>query len=327
MKGKIAFEEHFAVEETVEPARAFAGDSGRWEAFSEELSEIGNKRLEIMDENGIDLAILSLNAPAVQAILDTDEAIRVSRKANDRLAEAVTRHPNHYAALAALPMQDPEAAASELQRCIKELGFKGALVNGFTQKDEPDSAIYYDIPDYNEFWSTVSELDVPFYLHPRMQIPSQAKNYDDHPWLMSAPWGFAVETSIHALRLCGSGMFDQFPNLRIAVGHLGENIPFGLWRIDARMRFSRRGYRGKRPLGECFLDHFHLTTSGNFNDPAFRCTLEVMGKDQVYFSADYPFERMEDAAKWYDKTTILSEEDRLKIGRTNAIKLFNLDLK
>ena len=121
-------------------------------------------------------------------------------------------------------------------------------------------------------------------------------------------------------------MFDEFPNLRIIVGHLGENIPFGLWRIDARMRFSPRGYRGKRPLGDYFRENFHITTSGNFNDPAFRCTLDVFNNDQIYFSADYPFERMDDAADWYDATTELSEAERLKIGRTNAIKLFNLDL-
>jgi 2,3-dihydroxybenzoate decarboxylase len=143
---------------------------------------------------------------------------------------------------------------------------------------------------------------------------------------MSAPWGFAVETSIHALRLCGSGLFEDCPNLKIVLGHLGENIPFGLWRLDARKRFSPRGYRGKRPLGEYFLRHFHVTTSGNFNDPAFRCTLEVMGKDRLYFSADYPFETMEDAADWYDSTTTISDGDRVKIGRNNAIELFKLPM-
>jgi 2,3-dihydroxybenzoate decarboxylase len=159
-----------------------------------------------------------------------------------------------------------------------------------------------------------------------MQIPSRAQNYAGHPWLMSAPWGFAVETSIHSLRLCGCGVFDDYPTLRVCIGHLGENIPFGLWRIDARMRFSRRGYRGKRALGDYFRDHFHITTSGNFNDAAFRCTLEVIDNDKVHFSADYPFERMQDAAAWYDATDVISEEQRRKIGRMNAIRLFKLDL-
>jgi 2,3-dihydroxybenzoate decarboxylase len=159
-----------------------------------------------------------------------------------------------------------------------------------------------------------------------MQIPARAQPYQGHPWLMSSPWGFAVETSIHALRLCGSGLFDDFPKLKIIIGHLGEHIPYDLWRIDARMRFSPRGYTGKRPLGEYFLDHFYVTTSGNFCDPSFRCALEVMGADRMMFSADYPFEKMEDAANWFDKTP-LTDAERLQIGRTNAIKLFNLNLK
>lgn len=326
MRGKIAFEEHIAIQETLEQTRAFAGESTRLEQFTRQILDIGEERLEIMDRTGIEFAILSLNAPGIQAVLDIRRAIDLAKKANDRMAEAVTRYPGRFGAFAALPMQDPDAAAQELGRCVKDLGFKGAMVNGFTQRDRPDSAIYYDLPEYRGFWAQVAALDVPFYLHPRMQIPSQSRNYEGHPWLMSAPWGFAVETSIHSLRLCGSGLFDDYPTLKICIGHLGENIPFGLWRLDARMRFSSRGYRGKRPLGDYFREHFHITTSGNFNDPAFRCTLEVLGKDKLYFSADYPFETMQDAADWYDSTSMISEQDRLQIGRTNALKLFKLEL-
>lgn len=326
MQGKIAFEEHFAIEETLEHARSFAGDSGRWDDFTRELLDLGSHRLEQMDSTGIELAILSLNAPGVQRILDADKAMAAARKANDRLAEAVARYPSRYAALAALPMHDPDAAARELARCVSELRFKGCMVNGFQQVGDTEDVRYYDLPEYRSFWATVAELDVPFYLHPRMQIPSRAQHYEDHPWLMSAPWGFAVETSVHALRLCGSGLFDDHPGLRICLGHLGENIPFGLWRIDARMAFSRRGYRGKRPLGDYFREHFHLTTSGNFDDAAFRCTLDTIDHDKIHFSADYPFERMHDAAEWYDSTDVVSNEQRLKFGRTNAIRLFKLDL-
>ena len=121
-------------------------------------------------------------------------------------------------------------------------------------------------------------------------------------------------------------MFDQFPNLKIIVGHLGEHIPYDLWRIDARMRFSPRGYEGKHPLGEYFRKHFYVTTSGNFCDPSFQCALEVMGVDRMLFSADYPFEKMDDAANWFDNTPF-SDADRLRIGRTNAIQLFNLNLE
>jgi gamma-resorcylate decarboxylase len=326
MKGKIGFEEHFAIEETLEQTRTFAGDSGVWDEFTRQILDLEEERLGHMDATGMELAVLSLNAPGAQRVLDVHEALDVAQKANERMADAVAKHPGRYAALAALPMHDPDVAATELTRCVHKLGFKGCMVNGFQQVDAPDNVKYYDLPEYRSFWATVAELDVPFYLHPRMQIPSRAQNYEGHPWLMSAPWGFAVETSIHALRLCGSGIFDDHPNLRVCLGHLGENIPFGLWRIDARMRFSRRGYRGKRPLGDYFRDHFHITTSGNFNDAAFRCTLDVINHDQIYYSADYPFEKMEDAADWFDATEVITAEQRRKFGRENAIKLFKLDL-
>jgi 2,3-dihydroxybenzoate decarboxylase len=327
MKNKIAFEEHFAIEETLEQTRSFAGDSGVWDDFTREILDLGNERLEHMDKTGIEFALLSLNAPGIQKILDKGEALNVAKKANDRMAEAIARHPKRYAGLAALPMHDADVASKELTRCVKELGFKGCMVNGFQQVGDEKNVKYFDLPEYRSFWATVSELDVPFYLHPRMQLPSRAPIYDGHPWLMSSPWGFAVETSIHSLRLCGSGLFDDYPKLRICIGHLGENIPFGLWRIDARMAFSRRAYRGKRPLGDYFRQHFHITTSGNFNDPAFRCTLDTIDNDKIYFSADYPFERMEDAANWYDASKVITDEQRKKIGRTNAIKLFKLALK
>jgi predicted TIM-barrel fold metal-dependent hydrolase len=326
MQGKIAFEEHFALAETLEQTRAFAGDSAYLDVFNRQILDLEDERLGLMDATGIELAILSLNAPGVQRILDPAEALDVSQKANETMAAAIARHPNRYSGLAALPMHDPRQAAAELRRAVTDLGLKGAMVNGFQQAGDVDQVLYYDLPTYGEFWATVAELDVPFYLHPRMQIPSRAENYEGHPWLMSAPWGFAVETSIHALRLCGSPIFDDNPRLKICLGHLGENIPFGLWRLDARMRFSRRGYRGKRPLGDYFREHFHITTSGNFNDAAFRCTLDVLAHDKIYFSADYPFEKMEDAADWFDATEVITAEQKQAIGRGNAIRLFGLSL-
>ena len=144
MQGKIVFEEHMAIPETLEETRNFAGDSGKWDEFMRQIMDMGDERIELMDKNGIEFSILSNNAPGVQAILDTKKAIEVSRKANDAMAEAVAKFPKRYAAFAALPMQDPDAASVELTRCIKEMGFKGAMVNGFTQKGIPDSAIYYE---------------------------------------------------------------------------------------------------------------------------------------------------------------------------------------
>jgi len=323
--GKIGFEEHYAIEDTLEETRNFAGDSGKWDEFTRDILDLDSRRLDYMDKAGIDLAVLSLHSPGLQGMPDADQALKVARKANDHVAEAVSRYPRRYAAFAALPMHDPQVAAAELTRCVRDLRFRGCMVNGFQQVGDAESVRYYDLPEYRDFWATVAALDVPFYLHPRMQIPSQARNYDGHPWLMSAPWGFAVETSIHALRLCGSGLFDDYPGLRICLGHLGEGIPFGLWRIDARMRFSPRGYRGKRPLGDYFRDNFHLTISGNYDDAPFRCTLDAFDNDKVYYSSDYPFERMQDASDWFDATGVISDEQRAKIGRLNAIRLLGLE--
>ncbi|MTI31401.1 amidohydrolase family protein [Xanthovirga aplysinae] len=327
MKGKIGFEETFAIKETLEFSRAFAGESGNWGNFSRQILDLDEERLEIMNKNGIEYALLSLNSPGVQAILNPDKAMRIAKKANDTLAYAISKYPQHYGGMATLPLHNPDMASEELIRCVKELGFKGIMVNGFQQIVHPDHVKFYDFPEYRSFWATVSELEVPFYLHPRMPIPSRSQNYDGHPWLMSAPWGFGVETSIHSLRLCGSGLFDDYPNLRICLGHLGETIPFALNRLEERMLFSPRGYRGKRPIGDYFRDHFHLTCSGNFNDAAFRCTLNVIDHDKIYFSTDYPFETMEDAASWFDNTKVISNETREKIGRTHAINLFKLDLE
>jgi predicted TIM-barrel fold metal-dependent hydrolase len=322
MNGKIAFEEHWSMPETLEDARGFVGGSASWETFQRRILDMGDERLREMDKNGIEFQIVSLNSPGVQSVLQTDKAVDLARRANDKLAELVAKRPDRFAGFAALPMQDPEAAAKELGRCVKDFGFKGALVNGFSQKDKSEP-IYYDIPAYRGFWGEVEKLDVPFYMHPR---GNPEKSYAGHPWLTSSPWGFAADTALHSLRLCGSGLFDEHPKLKILLGHLGEGIPFFLWRIDARMTFSPRGYTGKRLLGEYFLQNFLITTSGFFCQPSFTCALQMVGIDRMLFSVDYPFEETADGANWFDALQ-MSESDKLKIARTNAIKLFKLKLK
>ena len=171
----------------------------------------------------------------------------------------------------------------------------------------------------------MAALEVPFYLHPRTQIPTRSQSYDGHPWLFSAAWGFSRETSIHALRLIGSGLFDDFPNLQIVLGHLGERIPYDMWRLDHRIRKVPNGYPCKKPMGDYLRANFHMTTSGNFHDATFHCALAEMGPGRILFSVDYPFEDTIDAASWFDNTD-MTDADRLKVGRTNAIELFDLDL-
>ncbi len=325
MDGLIAFEEHWAIHETL-GAFAEANDpDGQWRDIRRRLLDVHDMRLAAMDRHGIEMTILSLNPPAVQGVVDVGEAIETARKANDALAGEVAKRADRFAAFAALPMQDPDAAIAELTRCVGDLGFKGAMVHGFTQKDVPDSAIYYAIPEYRPFWAAVEDLDVPFYLHPRRNIPSRAYAYDDHPWLLSPVWDFAVQTADHTLRLICSGLFDEFPRLQLVLGHLGERIPFDMWRIDNLVRQLPGGIPAERTIGDYMRSNVHLTTSGQFHDAPFHCALAEMGAGRILFSIDYPFEKFADAAAWFEDTE-LSEIDRRKIARTNAIELFKLDL-
>jgi 2,3-dihydroxybenzoate decarboxylase len=326
MKGKVALEEHWAIDETLNIAGQPIGAGAFWDETRRLLVDFRGRRLADMDAYGIELAILGLNSPALQAILDPAEAVQVARRANDILANEIAQTPSRFAGFAGLPMQDPDAAARELTRCVTELGFKGAMVNCFTQRDEPDSAIYYDLPEFRPFWATVVKLDVPLYLHPRLTIPSRAKSYDGHRWLYSPIWDFGIETALQSLRLIGSGLFDEFPSLQVVLGHLGERIPFDMRRIDNLMAKLPVKVPAKRPVSHYMRNNFHLTTSGQFHDTPFRCALAEMGPSRIMFSVDYPYEEMAPAAEWFDNTELL-DADRLRIGRTNAIKLFKLDLR
>jgi gamma-resorcylate decarboxylase len=319
MYGKIALEEHWAIDEAIDIASHFGTAGWRLSVDSRD------RRLTDMDANGIEFAILGLNSPALQAILDPAEATNVARKANDILADEIALNPHRFGGFAGLPMQNPEEAARELTRCVTELGFKGAMVNCFTQRQVPESAVYFDLPEFRSFWATVAELDVPFYLHPRLTIPSRAKSYEGHSWLYSPAWDFGSETALQALRLIGSGLFDEFPNLQIVLGHLGERIPFDMRRIDNLMKILPVKHSAQKPVSYYMRNNFHVTTSGQFHDTPFHCALAEMGPARIMFSVDYPFEEMAAAATWFDKTA-LSDTDRIQIGRTNAIKLFKLGL-
>jgi predicted TIM-barrel fold metal-dependent hydrolase len=325
MQGKIGLEEHFAIADTIEDSNGFLGPEV-WPELKSRLMDIQEKRLGFMDRFGMEMMILSLNAPAIQAIPDTARADEIARRSNDMLAEEVAKRPDRFQGLAALPMQDAELAAAELQRCVGEMGFIGALVNGFSQKDDPDSCLYYDLEQYWPFWKLVENLNVPFYLHPRNPLESQSRIYEGHPWLLGPTWAFAQETAVHALRLMCSGLFDAYPKLQIILGHMGEGIPYNLWRIDNRNSWTKvpPRYPAKKKIADYFQDNFYLTTSGNFHTRTLIDAMMEIGSDRILFSSDYPFEGVEEAAVWFDAAAI-SEADRLKIGRTNSQRLFKLD--
>ena len=324
MKGKIGLEEHFAIDDTVMDSKGFFPDE-IWVEVRERILDLHGRRLKLMDEFGMDMMILSLNAPAIQAIPDPKRANEIARKANDYLAEQVRKRPDRFQALAALPLQDPDLAARELQRCVKELGMVGALANGFSQIGDENTIAYYDQKQYWPFWDVVEKLDVPFYLHPRNPLPQHAKIYEGHGWLMGPTWAFGHETAVHALRLMGSGLFDKYPKLNIVLGHMGEGLTFSMWRVVNTNGWipNRHHYPAKKKISDYFQNNFYITTSGNFHTPALLNAMLVIGADRILFSTDWPFENIDHAALWFDSATI-SEDDRQKIGRTNALKLFKL---
>jgi predicted TIM-barrel fold metal-dependent hydrolase len=204
---------------------------------------------------------------------------------------------------------------------------RGALVNGFSQVGEPDNVVYYDLPQYRPFWAAMERLGVPFYLHPRSPLARDARLYDGHPWLLGAAWAFSNETGVHALRLMGSGLFDEHPRLSLVIGHMGEFIPFALWRIDNCNAGAEKvdGNRAKKKIADYVGANLHITTSGNFSTNALIAAVRALGPDRIMFSVDWPFEQIELAAAWFDKVDI-GENDRRKIGRDNAAKLFKLNI-
>ena len=321
MQGKIAVEEHFVPAGLEELITNPGWPDAALRRVLDRLRDIDG-RLEAMDALGIEMAVLSLGAFGIQDVVDPARAVELSRRANDALAEIVREHPTRLAGLAALPMHDPEAGAAELERAVTQLGLCGALVNGYSSVGSLETGVYYDIDDYLPFWERVEALDVPFYLHPRNPLPNQQRIYDGREELLGPTWAFAVETGTHALRLITSGLFDRFPRLTLVIGHQGEFLPFALNRLEQRMSRIPEIELQRSPT-QVLRENFYITTSGNYHMASLLGVLLEVGADRLLFAADYPFEEMADGATWFDGVPI-SENDRLKIGRTNAQRLFRL---
>ncbi len=312
----IAIEEHYADAEV--KSHFSDADATKQPSVSERLDDLSNLRISEMDKAGIDLQVLSLGAPSTQK-LDPETAVRLARAANDRLHEAVRRHPTRFAAFAALPTPDPKEAAAELERTVTKYGFKGAMVHGLTNGAFLDEKRFWPI------FERAAALDVPLYFHPANPHPAVIEAYykdyaKDFPMLLRAGWGFTVETATQGIRLVLSGVLDKYPNLKIILGHLGEGLPFLLWRIDSAL--SRPG---NRPLDfrKLFSEHFYVTTSGFFSNPALMCCVQEMGVDRIIFSVDYPFVENEPAVEWIPHIP-LCEEDKVKILSGNVEKLLKL---
>jgi 5-carboxyvanillate decarboxylase len=279
------------------------------------LLDMGEGRLKDMDKAGIDVAVLSLGNPGADAF-DEPDGSTWARKTNDELAGAVRRYPKRFAGLAALAPKDPHGAADELRRAVTELGLKGALINSHIQGE------YLDERKYWVLFETAEKLGVPLYIHPRWPSPDMLKPYLPYPGLQRAMWGFAAETGLHAMRLILSGVFDRYPGLKIILGHLGEALPFWLWRMDNKCPPSLGRSIGKKP-SEYVKQNFLVTTSGVFSRPPFLCTYMSLGPENILFATDYPFEPVKEAVDFMDSVPIC-ESDKEKIYHLNAEKLFAL---
>lgn len=310
----IALEEHYSDHEL---AAHFTGpDAVRAGPVAERLYDLGELRLKEMDEAGIDVQVLSHSAPSLQKLPAAD-AVDLGRRVNDRLREFVQRHPDRFAGFAALPTADPEAAAMELERCVTSLGFKGAMLHGLTAEGQ-----FLDDKRFWPIYARAEALQVPIYLHPSVPHPAVREAYyqeyaADFPVLIRAGWGYTVEAATQAIRLVLSGVFDAHPRLQFILGHLGETLPFLLGRIDSAL--SRPGNKPVR-FRETFCQHFHITTSGFFSDPALLCCVMEMGVDRILFSVDWPFESNKAAVDWVRRVPF-SAEDRAKLMSGNAERL------
>ncbi|GAK30239.1 putative amidohydrolase [Weissella oryzae SG25] len=281
--------------------------------------------LQAMD---ISKAVMSLTSPGVQGIADTKKAIELAQSSNDAVYEKyVAQNPEQFTAFAAVALQDPAAAASELERAVNDLGMKGALINGYSNIGSEGETVYLDDPSMDVFWKKVNELDVPVYLHPRDPQPNQQRIYQDLPGLIGSVWGFTQETAVHVIRIMMSGLFDRYPNIKLIIGHLGEGLSQTLPRTQHRLYKQINGENGgdyKRPLTDYLRTNVYATTSGHFTTTAFNNALSVFGPDHILFSVDYPYEDNADAAVWFDQLPI-TDELKQKIGYDNAAKILRID--
>jgi 2,3-dihydroxybenzoate decarboxylase len=317
----IAIEEAFSIPELTDrqpspwPANRF---SPRHLAdWARKLPDFTEYRLPEMDAAGIDVQVLSLTVPGLQANVDTATARDDARFANDYLAKVVAGHPDRFRGFAALPMQDPQAAAAELARCVRELGFCGALVNDHFQGH------YLDEPRYDEVWAAVEELSVPLYLHPGAPPADHWKVLDGRPELYGATWSWAAEVGGHALRIIYGGVFDRHPGATLILGHMGEFLPFMRSRLDSRYATIDPETPLQRMPSAYIGANVLVTTSGVFSPAALTGAVLEIGADAVMFSVDYPYESSHDAVAGFERTT-LSDSDRDKIAHGNAERILRL---
>ncbi len=316
MVRKIALEEHFLCPGFEDYWKGTVGDvdPAILKQVVARLSDFGELRLNAMDGAGIERAVLSLAGPGVQAERDPAAAVRNARAANDFLAAEVARNPARYSGFGHLAMQDAKAAADELERCVRDLKFAGVMINGHTNGQ------YLDDPSLAPFWERADALGAAVYIHPTDPVvPSPA--LEGHKGLRRATWEWTFETGSHALRLVFGGVFDRYPNARVILGHMGETLPYLLWRFDSRAKLY--GIRLAKAPSDYIRENILVTTSGMCSAEPLNCAIAALGHGRIMFAADYPFEAAEEAGHWMDGER-LDESVRADIAFNNAVKHLGL---
>jgi 2,3-dihydroxybenzoate decarboxylase len=317
--GKIALEEHFMVPDFMEYfAETYPNINAEIAKLAPvALNDFGDRRLAVMDQHHIDFVVLSLSGPGVQVEKDPAVALKKSKSVNDFLAAEIQKRPHRYGGFAHLAMHNPAAAADELERCVRDLGFQGAMINGQTNDE------YLDLDKYSVFWERVADLEAPIYLHPANPVDHPAM-YAGHNELWGPVCSWAFETATHALRLVFAGVFERYPKARLVLGHMGETLPFSLWRFDSRWQVCNRGGRTlPQPPSFYVRRNIAITTSGVCSDSSLRCALDAMGDSNVMFSIDYPFEKTDLAAQFIESAQ-LSDRERVKVASENALHILHI---
>ncbi|KAJ6458913.1 2,3-dihydroxybenzoate decarboxylase [Mycena vitilis] len=329
MKGKIILEEAFNLPRIAEAEAKQYASVNAAVLLGKALADIDG-RIAAMDEAGVEMQVLSLTAPGCQGVSDPAEAHKMAVESNNYVADKVKANPSRFAAFAAVSMHDPKQAAEELARAVVELGCVGVMLNDF-QSSGPDgnTMLFYDDPSYDIFWAAVEELDVPVYLHPRLPTPRIFDElYKDRKWLQASAWGFANQLSIHILGIATSGVFDRFPRVQLVFGHMGEHIPFDLWRLDHKLnrdRFPDMPMAKNKTIRDYFAGNMHITTSGHFSTRSLQGAIAELSASRIMFSIDYPYEDgLMEGSAWLDGLP-LAQPDLVAIGRENALRLLKLD--
>lgn len=285
------------------------------------LIDLGDRRIADMDAAGIDMQLIGVTSPGVQ-VFKPDLGTNLAADANDQLAEAVAKHPDRFSGMVAIAPQDPEAAAREVERGVKKLGLRGVLVNSHTLGE------YLDDPKFSVILEACEACDTPLYIHPNTPSPQMIEPFTD-AGLEGALYGFGVETGLHVLRMITSGALDRYPGLRLVAGHLGEALPFWMYRLDFIHRATVNSKRYdfmpelKKPISSYLRENIYITTSGMPWAPTITYCRQVLGNDRVLYAMDYPYQ-YEPEEVLMQEAMPLSPKERADFFQRNAETAFRL---